>query len=269
MKRCKKIEFENQNEELVCIDLDNKGKLFGILHSPIRKVPKQPSLIFCGGLNAERSDVNRIAVKAARTVAKFLPVFRFDYRGLGLSSGETWEMGITSKIQDIEEIIQYLEASHACSEFILLGFSDGGKNVLDIAVRQPKVKGIILWNPTMVQSRETAIKQKPIFDQKLNLFLWRLKGIYLASSYYREVAEYEKKFEEQINRLTIPTLIVWGGNDPNVLDTRMFISKLGEKSNFKEIEVPGATHLFSKTQWVDELLGHTISWLKGEYLTHD
>jgi pimeloyl-ACP methyl ester carboxylesterase len=263
MELKKELVFNGQKEILFQTQVNHENEcdiVMGVLHRPIVQTNK-PVVIFCGGLNSDRSDVNRIAVKTSRKLASNnIPVVRFDYRGLALSSGNTWDMTISGKIADVKAIIMYLEREWNYKEFILLGFSDGAKNVVEVALEFSSIKGLILWNPTLLQKVKAGKKQRPVYNREIDALLWGLKGIYLGTGFYRDLVEFEKKVDDQLELLKTPTLIVWGGNDVTVEATREKINKHSNPSILQHV-VPQATHLFSSEEWYNDLYNTTESWL--------
>lgn len=261
MERADSIETINQRESLIQVKVGNDS-IFGVIHEPIFADSKK-LVIYCGGINAQRCDVNRIAVKFSREMAaKGVSVLRFDYRGLGVSEVCSWDMTIDTKIEDITAVLDYALATQRFDEIFLLGFSDGARNIVPIALDRPEVMGLIMWNPTLVYNKVKAGSNKPVLDKKTKKILWVLNGIFLSSEFYRNVQKVEEHMGICWSEIKKPVCIIWGGDDITTRDTKRLMFENKTFADVTEIIVPGAKHLFCRQREHEQLISTTQNWLK-------
>ncbi|USK44103.1 alpha/beta hydrolase [Cytobacillus oceanisediminis] len=249
----------NNKESLFQLSVEGEN-ILGIHH---QAATKDKLIIFCGGINAQRCDLNRIGVKFSRAMAsKGISVIRFDYRGLGVSEGFSWNMTIESKIKDIKAIVNYAINTLQFKEIYLLGFSDGARNIVGLASDYPEVKGLVLWNPALIYNQVNNGENKPILDKKTKKILWTVNGNYLSSEFYRSVQRAENRVLDEWYSLNKPVLIIWGEKDVTTITTR---EKL--KDNFKDSvtqkTVLDGRHLFCKKKDHLFLIEETFNWLSN------
>ncbi|MEC2074257.1 alpha/beta hydrolase [Alkalihalophilus marmarensis] len=248
----------NNHEALFQLPVENE-MILGIHH---QSTTKDKLIIFCGGLNAQRCDLNRIGVRFSREIAKRgISVVRFDYRGLGVSEGFSWDITIESKIKDIKAIINYAINKLNYSEIYLLGFSDGARNIVKLANDYNQVRGLILWNPALIYNQVKSGENKPVVDRKTKKVLWTVNGNYFSSEFYRSVQRNEAHILDDWNLMNKPVLIIWGENDVTTITTR---KNLKDKinNNVTQKIILGGRHLFCRKDDHLSLIKETYKWLK-------
>jgi uncharacterized protein len=119
--------------------------LVGILHLP-ENGGKRGILIVVGGPQY-RVGSHRLFVDVARSLARAgIPVFRFDYRGMGDSGGDY--LGFEHINEDIRAALDTFEKKvPALESFVLWGLCDAASAILFYANSDARVKAIALLNP--------------------------------------------------------------------------------------------------------------------------
>ncbi len=110
-----------------------------------------PMLILCHGVprarpspesqEAVNSDGGYAALAERCTVNLGIPVFHFNFRGTGESSGN---FDLSGWVRDLEAVLQYWQQKDPGLEFILWGFSGGAAVSARVAGNNPRVKGVVL-----------------------------------------------------------------------------------------------------------------------------
>ncbi|MEW9596955.1 alpha/beta hydrolase [Bacillus toyonensis] len=256
----KKISYKNQYENLLTFDLKNQ-RIHGVLHTP-QSIKTHTLVIFCGGINAERTDINNMAINFARFLApKGIAVFRFDYRGLAISDGNSWDMTIDTKIEDIKCIVENL--SEDFKDIFLLGFSDGARNILDLEEICSSIKGLIMWSPTLIYNKTQQTKQsKPFYDKKRKKLLFPLYSLYLGKEFYMNLKNKEEQVPDQWSRLKKNIFISWAEKDRIVNATKELVGNKTNKSKIHKKTILGASHLYANSGHRDELFAETYNWLE-------
>lgn len=123
--------------------------LYGILHLPQQASPIHGLLIVVGGPQY-RVGSHRQFVLLAREIIKIgIPVFRFDYRGMGDSDGEAGQPEPCEHLDlDIRSAVDFLTAQvPSLNEITILGLCDGATSAILYSHTDPRVSKIVLLNP--------------------------------------------------------------------------------------------------------------------------
>jgi exosortase A-associated hydrolase 1 len=120
-------------------------RLFGVLH-----VPPQPALrgvlMVVGGPQYRVGSHRQFLLLARYLAAHGVPVFRFDYRGMGDSEGEPRAFDRVD--DDIRAAVDaFFNAYASLREIVVWGLCDAASAALFYAYRDPRVTGLILLNP--------------------------------------------------------------------------------------------------------------------------
>lgn len=113
--------------------------LSGVLHTPDdQKVVAYALFAHCftctKDINAAANIANTLAIKGIATL-------RFDFTGLGASSGEFSNANFTTNIDDLVSAADFLGEEYAAPQ-ILIGHSLGGTAVLEAAAKIPSAKAV-------------------------------------------------------------------------------------------------------------------------------
>lgn len=249
-------------------------------------------LILVGGPQYRVGSHRQFTLLARHLAAAGLPSFRFDFTGMGDSEGNKCEFEKTE--QDLSAAIKvFLEVAPTVSRVILWGLCDAASIAMMFAYRQPRVTGIILFNPWVHDdeySPEVKLAQyyRPFLSKKeqwRRLFageiqlspafgelgrdilaligkrLHRLRRQKKRHSFVHEMLDGLKQFQHRV-------LIVLSENDLTAREFSSLISNQGEWKNTIEkpatsiITVQEADHTFSKKIWQDQIIQLTIDWVK-------
>lgn len=170
--------------------------LVGILH------PAQASLgvIIISGAPQYRIGSHRLFVRLARLLAaQGYPVLRFDYRGLGDSSGVRPEPeALTADIQSA--IDAFHQQQPQLQQIMLLGLCDGATAALAACQQDPRIQRLVLLNPWLpdTQARSQAYLQHYYRSQLLSGQWWRklLTGQIAIGSRLREYLKHWQQSQQ-------------------------------------------------------------------------
>lgn len=120
-------------------------ELLGILHRVSCDAPRG-LLIVVGGPQYRVGSHRQFLLLARHLVAAGIPVFRFDYRGMGDSSGPQRDFECVG--DDIRAAIDIFQAeSPGLREVVIWGLCDAASAALFYAWRDARVSGLVLLNP--------------------------------------------------------------------------------------------------------------------------
>lgn len=259
---------------------------------------KSALIIFCYGLNGERSDRHRISVKLSREIKSMgVAVFRFDYIGQGISDGEFYNTTLKSKIRDTISVMKFVKKMMPQIEkVIFLGFSDGASVAICSIIEARdilEVNAVLLWSPIVhtdlkhvdennkqiMQARDT--KKLPIsVNNKKNFMIGttnieynrptrRGNAVVTPQFGLWQNVRYnnldEPKIIDLFCDLNIPTCIVYPEQDYSIIPTaKQLESKLG--GNITSFKIADADHTFNRSTWINAVFKNSNSWLRRHIL---
>lgn len=132
-----------------------QGDLAAVLHYPAyvleqAKTGKYPAAVICHGFVGNRIGSDRLFVDTAHYLAdQGYYVLRFDYAGCGESSGDYGGQGMEEWIAQTRRAVDYMLGIDAVdpSGIALIGHSLGAAVALLSAVRDSRIKSLVLWAP--------------------------------------------------------------------------------------------------------------------------
>lgn len=120
-------------------------ELLGILHSGQYEA-RVGVLVIVGGPQYRVGSHRQFVLLARALALGGIPVFRFDYRGMGDASGEA--RSFEHVRGDITTAIDtFLEESRGMEKVVLWGLCDAASAAIDYAWRDSRVAGMVLLNP--------------------------------------------------------------------------------------------------------------------------
>ncbi|KFI22364.1 hydrolase [Nitrosococcus oceani] len=272
-----------------CLD----SLLVGILHRgsehAIRGV-----LVVVGGPQYRVGSHRQFVLLARRLAEAGVPVFRFDYRGMGDSEGgartfESIEVDIRAAIDT------FLEAAPGLREVIIWGLCDAASAACFYAPSDSRVVGLVMLNPWVRTEQGLAtVYLKHYYFRRLVSGdfwrkIWRLEFDYTDSlrsfkGLLRKANAPREKIEEGDSEKTVSlpsrvydalaqfqgqVLFILSGKDLTADEFRDTISasaawrRLLRSKNIERRELPAADHTFSRRIWRDQVAEWTLAWARS------
>lgn len=121
-------------------------QLCGIIHLPEQPVSQHGVLIVTGGPQYRVGSHRQFVLLARFLALNGIPVMRFDFRGMGDSSGDQCDFENVN--QDISAAIDsFIETADGLQDVVIWGLCDAASAALFYAHQDLRVKGIVLLNP--------------------------------------------------------------------------------------------------------------------------
>ena len=276
-------------ERPLLIDCEGE-RLVGVLSLPER--PGRIAVVVIVGGPQYRAGSHRQFVQLARRLAGAgFPTLRFDYRGMGDSTGapRTFE----DCGPDIAAAIDAVRANcESVERLVLWGLCDAASAALDYwqAARDPRVAALALLNP-WVRSEATLAKAhvKHYYAQRVlskefwaKLFSGGVAPVDALRGFGRNVARalsrpqgdsgrasqsFQDRMAAGLRAFPGPVLLILSGDD---LTAKEFLeyaqsgagwSGLLERQGLERHDLPGADHTFSNAGAAGEVEARTLSWL--------
>ncbi len=267
--------------------------LHGIIHSAA-STQRRGILIVVGGPQTRVGSHRQFVLLARLLTENGFTVMRFDYRGMGDSSGEQ------RSFQNIDSDIRcaldsFLNAHTELSEIVIWGLCDAASAAMFYGYTDERVKGLVLLNPdtlTVTSTAKTILKHyylqrifdrelwQKIFDGSFNYqqsfksLLGMLRKIFFPSDGDNDTNNKEvqipfpQRMLDCLEKFRFPILFILSGND---LTADAFKDQIKQSSRWENIvnrdhvtryDLVESDHTFSSQQWRDQAAQWTLDWVK-------
>ncbi len=277
------------------LSFDCEGdRLVGIvsLPAPAAAPPARGVLIVVGGPQYRAGSHRQFTLLARQLAAEGIPAMRFDYRGMGDSEGA--QRGFDAVDADLRCAIDAFFATvPSLREVALCGLCDGAAASVSYAGLDPRVRGLLLFNPWVrtEQGAARATLQHYYLARLFSMAFWRK----LASGRFRPGAalasavgllrkasaggdagagaaaaqNLPERTYRQLSGFTGRVLVVLSGADL----TAQEFSGLAQSSpawrqlmgngRITRYDLAGADHTFSQRAWQDEAAARACAWVRA------
>lgn len=286
-------------EEIPLIFSCQSDHLLGMIHKP-DNAHRLGVLVLVGGPQYKVGSHRQFVLLARALAEKGIPVMRFDFRGMGDSTGE--ERSFTDVDADIDAAIDaFYQNCPDLTGIVIWGLCDAASAALFYAYQDTRVKGLVLLNP-WVFTEQGAAKTFLKYYYLQRIFspdLWRkvmtlqfdyrqsfvslisiIKNITRPGTTLPMQNSIEKpdrvdtdlslpiRMRECFQRFKNPVLLILSGRD---LTADEFRETLGSDSDWqglinaervKCVDLSEADHTFSTQKWRDEVASVTLRWLQ-------
>ncbi|MCJ8014088.1 alpha/beta fold hydrolase [Paenibacillus sp. KQZ6P-2] len=231
---------------------------------------RSPLVVICHGFVGSRVGVDRLFVKTARILAEEgYMVLRFDYAGCGESSGHYGKEGLESMIAQTRTVLDYaLECGNVDpSKVTLIGHSLGGAVAILTAVRDRRVKNLILWSAVGYPLSDILkITGRDVYDYAVKTGRSDYLGFEFTPAFFDSLGSYQP-FQEAI-KFSGDVLVVHGTSDDTIpVDYAFLYQKVfwmrSEGRCDKEIIFQG-NHTYSSGAHCGQLIERTKEWLNEQ-----
>lgn len=275
----------NYSESAIRFACENEN-LFGILARA-----EQPAdigiVIVVGGPQTRVGSHRQFVLLSRALAAAGFPVLRFDYRGMGDSTGTPRNFeAITLDIRVAGDVLQ--AACPSVKRIVLWGLCDAAAAALLYwdETSDPRITGLCLLNP-WVRSEATLAKTqvkhyygqrllqkefwRKLLSGKLNLvgalagFLGKLKQ---ASAGIDSRPGFQDRMARGLKNFSGSVLLLLSGNDFTAREFLEYANSaaswrgLLDRSNVTRIDITGADHTFSSLAWRETVENECLAWLK-------
>ncbi|MET0106721.1 MAG: hydrolase 1, exosortase A system-associated [Sedimenticola sp.] len=277
----------------------NDSQLAAIYH-PGQSSAKRGILLVVGGPQYRVGSHRQFTLLARDLSDAGIPVFRFDYRGMGDSTGSY--IGFEGIEEDISSALDCFQKVHSeLEEFVIWGLCDAATAAAFYAPYDQRVKGIVLLNPWVrsEQGQAQSYIRHYYLDRLLSKDFWLkvIKGKYELTSSVKSFLGMVKsakgngaisghncqidfgsgesnltlvqRMEDALDRFRGRVLLIISGND---LTAAEFVDASMESKRLKSVlederitieKIEDADHTFSRRIWRDEVSILTNKWIKS------
>lgn len=273
--------------------------LYGVLSVPESPVSRGV-LVVVGGPQYRVGSHRQFVLLARHLAAQGVPVLRFDYRGMGDSDGDprTFE----DLNDDLRCAIDgFLHQVPSLNELVIWGLCDAASAALFYAYQDKRVTGLVLLNPWMRTDEGAATAYLKhyyaarLFEPQLWSKILRGRFNYLeatqsfvktAGTVLRRkkrtvpIANIEgikscdhaplpERMLTGLSRFQGRLLLIISGNDLTAQEFLDVVSaspewqKLLASPRVSRLDLPEATHTFSRREWRDQVAVRTKEWMQS------
>lgn len=265
----------------------------------VAAVPAQPGdigvVILVGGPQYRVGSHRQFLLLSRRLAAAGVAALRFDYRGMGDSTGMRPPFDETTP--DIEAAIAALQtASPSVRRIVLWGLCDAASSALlyPHARHDPRIAGMVMLNP-WIRSEDTLAKTyvkhyygrrlldagfwKKLASGKVDLRASTLSvaaGVRALAAQGRgggsKAAAFQDRMAESLEQLAAPVLIVLSERDLMAKEFTDFVrsnprwARALSGSRVEQVQVAQADHTFSTAAWRSEVEERMLDWMRRRAL---
>lgn len=266
-------------------------ELLGIVTAP--EQPKPIGVLITVGGPQYRVGSHRQFLLLARALARAgYPVMRFDYRGMGDSTGDLRNFEAVN--DDIAAAIDAfrLQCPNVL-KIVLWGLCDAASASLLYwdATQDVRISGFVLLNP-WVRSEATLarthirhyygqrlmegefwrklITGKVGYGRAVSGFVWNLlsaRQSKIEAIVTEAALPFQKRMARGLGRFSGSVLLILSGNDYTAKEFLGIVAndstwlRIFESRKISRIDLPRADHTFSTAQWRSDVAQHTTMWL--------
>lgn len=264
-------------------------RLLGVLAEPQSgRAATCGVLILIGGPQYRAGSHRQFVLLARRLAAAGYASLRFDYRGMGDSTGTTRDFRAVDA--DIDAALgAFLRAAPHIGRIVLLGLCDAASAALMHDPRDPRVAGQVLLNPWVRNDVSLArVQVRHYYTGRLrNAAFWRklargevdcraaLRGFAarLHTAWRgdacadRDEPSFQDAMANGLRRFAGPVLLILSGNDLTAREFRDYTAQsprwrgLLEAPRVTRIDIDGADHTFSCGAWTQRVEDAVLDWL--------
>lgn len=272
--------------------------LLGILH-PGAPGARLGVLVVVGGPQYRVGSHRQFVLLARHLAEQGIPVFRFDYRGMGDASGEFRDFEQCG--EDLAAALdEFQRLSPGLENLVVWGLCDAASAALMFLADDPRVAGMVLVNPWVRSEQGLARAQlKHYYVRRLvsrdfwaGLLGGRRNPMKLVTGLLGTVvrarrsgeapghpandnAPFSVRMARGWARFPGDILLVISGNDLTAAEFLDLVAQPGEwqallrRPNVTRRDFPDANHTFSSAQWRDELAHCTAEWIRERFQAGD
>ncbi len=285
-------------EDVVAFQCNNL-QLHGIASIPVEPRCTRGVIILVGGPQYRAGSHRQFTLLARELAAHGIPVFRFDYRGMGDSEGQLRDF------QDLDDDLRaavdaFAAAVPVVQEYVIWGLCDAAAAAAFYAYQDSRICGLVLLNPWVRTEQgiaKTYLKRyylqrlaEPAFWSKVvkGRFNYIEAGQSMATSirdvFFKTGATVKTDTQvhtkavtsspslpdrvlDGLSRFKGKILIILSANDLTAQEfeevaksTRKW-KRLMSSQQLVQHKLPHANHTFSRREWRDQVANWTKDWL--------
>lgn len=282
-EQCTDSALERPPREQAMVFACGDDNLVGILATP--ETPRRRGVIvIVGGPQYRAGSHRQFTLLARRLAGAGYPTFRFDYRGMGDSTGTPRDFD--SIDVDIRAAIRtFRESAPGVEEIVLWALCDGAAATMMFAERDEGVAGMVILNPWVSTTTTRArahvrfyyprrVLQREFWTKLASGKLRAGAVLSTLASNLRQArstgaphADFMTRMRQGLARFSGPTLLVLSGNDlvarelPELAAMDPGWRDALADPRVRQVVIPDADHTFSRRPWTRAVEEHTVDWL--------
>jgi exosortase A-associated hydrolase 1 len=283
------LSFDCDNEQLVAILARAEMAADSAADSVAEIAAEVGVVVVVGGPQTRVGSHRQFVLLARELAAAGFPTLRFDYRGMGDSSGA--QRDFEAVTPDIRAAIDALQsACPTVTRVVLWGLCDGAAAALLYCdeTQDPRVTGLCLLNP-WVRSEASLAKTQvkhyygPRFLQRefwLKLLSGRLNMAASIGELLRKVGQtsgpahrgeslaFQERMARGLRTFTGRVLLILSGDDYTAKEFLEYVATAEgwrgvlERPNLTRVDVAGADHTFAAHYWRQAVTDACLDWLR-------
>ena len=233
------------------------GRLAGVLHLP-PETPNGFGVILCHGMESSKESLKLLHLGESLSRVGFT-VLRFDFTGVGESSGDFESITCTRQVEDLAAAHDVLR-ERGVERVGIVGSSMGGTTALMYAGAAEGVAALATlaapFDPRELLERDFPPKA---------IEVWRVQGFIefngrrLTTDFLEEALTID--VAAAVARIDCPVLVIHGDADPTVPVAQAVALHAALPAGKELCILPGADHRFTRDEDRDAALGRVDEWV--------
>jgi pimeloyl-ACP methyl ester carboxylesterase len=232
-------------------------------------------ILFVHADQGNRLGPHRMFVEFARTLgAKGYPIFRFDLRGCGDSSGQDAQGDMKQDLKDVTNAIHFFARMAQLQNVKIFAISRGARVAYKLLEDKTlPLSGLMLLSTPCSSTQAAAKNVRAALNQYLlkltKPYYWikffsgkvSLYGIFRTIAHAWNIRRrYQERTAPKSNRC--PLIFIYGQSDPIANQSMNYYQAKCQKMDFETHLIPGANHSFFHYRWKEEIIRICLQWLE-------
>jgi exosortase A-associated hydrolase 1 len=270
-------------------------RLIGVLHRP-RVAGPRGVLIIVGGPQTRIGSHRQFLLLARALAERDIPVFRFDYRGMGDSEGDF--LGFEHIADDISAALDtFTKEVGTLREVVLWGLCDAASAAMINCSRDKRIRGLVLANPWVRSDTGLAVARlrhyygRRFFSRELwrKVLAGKFETVSSVKSFISTVlkacgdasdksvetspredaaVDFIERMRRGLEKFEGEVLFILSGDDLTASEFRDLARsgpwrRLIKRRTTRVYEYPESNHTFSSQVWRDQVAVWTVQWLES------
>lgn len=231
-----------------------RGRIFGILFKP-SITPKKTPIIITHGSGDSSSQYPLVDISKILTKKRYI-TFRFDFRGCGNSDGKQENYSISSQIDDIASVINFVKKKTKAKKVGIISKSISSVPAFILASKRNDVKYIVALGAPYDIEKYWKKDELKMVKRKGYIFF---KGFRYGRKYAEEMRKFKRAYVDSLKKVNIPVLLLVGEKDEKVSieEENKIFSLLKSKKKYIRI-IKDSDHSFKLKE---DSLKHLIRYI--------
>lgn len=207
-------------------------------------------IFFCHGFGSDKE--GSYIGRCERAVEEGFNAVRFDFRGNEESDGEFIEQTLSSKMKDLEKVVEFFDPER----YVVFGSSFGGKVGLHHSAKDPEVEAVVVRAPvtynSIMERYRNVVEEKGEFEHH--------EGATIDQRFFEDLDRHS--FDPVAGKIDPPVAIFHGAEDTTVHPENSFEAAADIRADVTLSKLKSEKHRFSE-EAEQRMKDQMFKWLEA------